>query len=60
MIVKCPKCGKEKPFAGNPFRPFCGERCKMLDLGRWLSGEYAVPAVEEEDLPDPDEEPRDS
>ncbi len=26
------------------YRPFCSERCKMVDLGRWLSGDYRVPA----------------
>jgi endogenous inhibitor of DNA gyrase (YacG/DUF329 family) len=36
-------------FAGNPFRPFCSERCKLLDLGHWLSGSYGVPVVEDED-----------
>ncbi|KXK06552.1 MAG: putative zinc-binding family protein [Acidobacteria bacterium OLB17] len=42
--IKCPKCGKETQFAGNEFRPFCSERCKLLDLGAWADGEYAVPA----------------
>ncbi|NUR57025.1 MAG: DNA gyrase inhibitor YacG [Acidobacteria bacterium] len=38
------------------WRPFCSERCKMADLGKWLGGEYRVP--EEAPLPDdsPDEE----
>jgi uncharacterized protein len=31
------------------WRPFCSERCRMADLGQWLSGAYSVPA---EDLPD--------
>lgn len=46
---------------GNPFRPFCSERCKLLDLGQWLSGAYSVPAVEAEDDSDlmpPDQDPR--
>jgi endogenous inhibitor of DNA gyrase (YacG/DUF329 family) len=47
--VKCPRCGGESMFAGNPFRPFCSERCKLLDLGHWLSGSYGVPVVEDED-----------
>lgn len=47
--VKCPRCGTESPFAGNPSRPFCSERCRMLDLDTWLSGEYAVPVVEDEE-----------
>jgi uncharacterized protein len=43
MIVKCPKCGKEANMAGNPNRPFCSKRCKLLDLGNWLSGSYGIP-----------------
>jgi endogenous inhibitor of DNA gyrase (YacG/DUF329 family) len=43
MIVKCPRCGKEMETAGNPFRPFCSERCKLVDLGNWLSGTYKIP-----------------
>jgi endogenous inhibitor of DNA gyrase (YacG/DUF329 family) len=49
MKVKCPKCGKESTYAGNPFRPFCSERCQLIDLGGWLTGSYSVPAVKEED-----------
>lgn len=42
MIVKCPMCRKETPWEGNPFRPFCSERCKMLDLGAWATEEYRI------------------
>ena len=51
MKVKCPKCGNESRFDDNPFRPFCSERCKLIDLGNWLDGAYAVPTAgdEEED-----------
>lgn len=42
--VKCPQCGKETEFTGNEYRPFCSERCKLLDLGAWADGDYAVPA----------------
>lgn len=41
--IKCPQCGKETDFTGNEFRPFCSER-KLLDLGAWADGDYAVPA----------------
>ncbi len=27
---------------GNPFRPFCSERCKLIDLGNWLGGRYRI------------------
>jgi endogenous inhibitor of DNA gyrase (YacG/DUF329 family) len=43
MIVKCPRCGKSVETTGNPFRPFCSERCKLIDLGNWISGTYRIP-----------------
>jgi len=63
MKVKCPKCGKESAYAGNPFRPFCDERCKLIDLGDWMKGSYSLPAVkdeEEDGLPESSEETGDS
>ncbi len=44
-IVLCPQCSKEVVWtADNPFRPFCSERCKMIDLGTWASEGYRIPA----------------
>jgi len=43
-IVKCPQCGREKEYNGNEFRPFCTERCKLLDFGAWADGEYNLPS----------------
>lgn len=52
--VKCPKCGRMAKYEGNEFRPFCSERCKLLDFGAWANEEYALPAeateLTEEDL----------
>lgn len=45
-LVKCPQCGKEVEFSGNEFRPFCSERCKLLDFGAWADEEFALPADE--------------
>ena len=44
----CPICGKPQAAAS---KPFCSERCRDVDLNRWLSGSYAIPARdgEEED-----------
>jgi endogenous inhibitor of DNA gyrase (YacG/DUF329 family) len=42
----CPLCGKPAVAA---FRPFCGKRCADVDLNRWLSGVYAIPAEETDD-----------
>jgi endogenous inhibitor of DNA gyrase (YacG/DUF329 family) len=47
-IVSCPQCGA--PVAWSPasrFRPFCSERCRMIDLGAWACESYRVPVVEE-------------
>ncbi len=41
--VLCPRCGEVAAWAGNPYRPFCSERCKMIDLGAWASGEHRIP-----------------
>jgi uncharacterized protein len=48
--VRCPICKRESVKHGNPFRPFCTERCKLIDLDNWLSGRYRVsrPAHEQE------------
>jgi len=43
---KCPVC--RKPVAAE-FRPFCSKHCADLDLGRWLSGSYAIPAAEQDE-----------
>jgi endogenous inhibitor of DNA gyrase (YacG/DUF329 family) len=55
----CPICGK--PTA-EQFKPFCSRRCADIDLNRWLSGAYAVPAIEAEGEseiePTDDESPR--
>ena len=45
----CPICGKPTAVA---YRPFCSRRCADVDLHRWFTGKYAVPAVENEDGPD--------
>ena len=52
-LVKCLQCGKEIEFTGNEFRPFCSERCKLLDFGAWADGDYNLPA-ETADLADED------
>jgi endogenous inhibitor of DNA gyrase (YacG/DUF329 family) len=47
---KCALCGKVQ---SDQFRPFCSKRCADLDLGKWLGGGYAIPAVEPpDDLPE--------
>ena len=40
--VKCPTCRKETAWENNPHRPFCSERCRMIDLGAWVSERYRI------------------
>jgi uncharacterized protein len=42
--VLCPQCGKKVAWvAKNRFRPFCSERCKLIDLGLWAAEDYRIP-----------------
>jgi endogenous inhibitor of DNA gyrase (YacG/DUF329 family) len=60
-IVNCPRCGTGVEWSpDNKWRPFCSERCKMMDLGAWASESYRIPVVEESDELDagnPDDTP---
>jgi endogenous inhibitor of DNA gyrase (YacG/DUF329 family) len=42
-MPKCPTCGRPVEWQDNPWRPFCSERCKLIDFGKWTSEEYRVP-----------------
>ena len=46
---RCPVCGKPMVAAS---KPFCSERCRDVDLGRWLSGSYVIAASEDDDEAD--------
>jgi endogenous inhibitor of DNA gyrase (YacG/DUF329 family) len=49
-IVSCPTCGVPVPWnSGSPFRPFCSERCKLIDLGQWAAEQYRVPVESDPD-----------
>jgi endogenous inhibitor of DNA gyrase (YacG/DUF329 family) len=41
--VKCPTCRREIDWSDSPFRPFCSERCRLIDLGAWLTEQRAIP-----------------
>ena len=41
----CPTCGKSVGYEDNPWRPFCSERCKLIDFDKWTSEEYRVPGI---------------
>ena len=51
-LVTCPVCGKKFDPAKSSSPPFCNDRCRLIDLKRWLGEEYAVPHIAD----DPDEE----
>lgn len=45
LTVTCPACRQPAEYApSNPWRPFCSERCRNLDLGAWANEAYRVPA----------------
>ena len=48
---RCPVCRKAFDLEVSPAMPFCSDRCRQIDLGRWLNEEYSVPVE-----PDPNEE----
>ncbi|VVO11266.1 DNA gyrase inhibitor YacG [Pseudomonas fluorescens] len=44
LTVECPTCGAPVEWsATNPDRPFCSQRCKLIDLGAWASEEHKIP-----------------
>ena len=59
-VVRCPTCGRSVEWTeSSPWRPFCSERCKLMDLGAWAAEKHAIPgaALENEEKPkDEDEE----
>ena len=47
--VSCPTCGEPAAFTPeNRWRPFCSERCRMIDLGAWASESYRIPVKPDE------------
>lgn len=47
MQVKCPTCGKPVPWTPEQqWRPFCSERCKLIDLGEWFAETRTIPSEE--------------
>jgi endogenous inhibitor of DNA gyrase (YacG/DUF329 family) len=55
--VSCPRCGAQVAWSTeNSYRPFCSERCKLIDLGDWAMEKFRVPAEEDKDAPDAEEQ----
>ena len=58
-MVACPTCGAGVAWSPESrWRPFCSERCKLIDLGAWAAERYRVPAAPPDDADDPDAPPR--
>jgi len=56
--MRCPIC--KTPVDSSPqnrYRPFCSERCRMVDLGTWAGEGYRVPGKQTEDREHPDDDP---
>jgi len=54
----CPTCGREVRWTEeSPWRPFCSERCRLIDLGAWLGARHAIPG---EPAPPPQTPPADA
>jgi endogenous inhibitor of DNA gyrase (YacG/DUF329 family) len=53
LVVSCPTCGAPVEFTkASRWRPFCSQRCRMIDLGAWASESYRIPVTSS-----PDSEP---
>jgi endogenous inhibitor of DNA gyrase (YacG/DUF329 family) len=48
-LLRCPICEKQFDPATSPAMPFCSERCRQIDLGRWLREVYSVPIQRDPD-----------
>lgn len=65
---KCPTCGRPIDWSDAfPYRPFCSERCRLIDLGAWLTEQHAIPGEPADptgqpapgaDDADPEQQPR--
>lgn len=49
MQLRCPICKTDILWEGNPYRPFCSERCRLVDLGAWTDDRYRIAGDENDD-----------
>lgn len=50
MKVNCPTCSKEVEWnEESKYRPFCSDRCRLIDLGQWANEEHAIPGKSAEE-----------
>ena len=55
LVVKCPTCRKEVHWDNNRYRPFCSDRCQLIDLGAWTEERYRI-SGDDLDLPASDQD----
>ncbi len=48
--MKCPQCSEAIVWQDNPSRPFCSERCQLIDLGQWADESYRIPGLSQETI----------
>ena len=58
--MRCPLCHREFDKASSPALPFCSERCRTIDLGRWLGESYGLPVVPDPEADEVPEAPHES
>lgn len=52
-VVECPHCGKPVPWTEeSKWKPFCSDRCRLIDLGDWLAEKHAIATEEAPDQSD--------
>ena len=56
-LVKCPTCRRKIDWSSSEFRPFCSERCRLIDLGAWLAEKHAIPGDAPPELSEGGDEP---
>ncbi len=49
MKIKCPTCKKWTEWQNNLYKPFCSQRCKLIDLGEWVSEKYRIACKAEDE-----------
>jgi len=59
LVVKCPTCRKEVQWESNRYRPFCSDRCQLIDLGAWTDERYKIPSDDLESLFDDQDDDED-
>ena len=60
LKVKCPNCRKETTWENNPHRPFCSDRCRLIDLGAWTEERYRIPGDDADIFGEQDDDDEDA